>query len=79
MPNRGQFEQAKQLTIDVLITANILLTPTEKQNIEIVDFGLNELERTGLQIVVYTNNDRYGAKELVMFPRQTVCSTAIPL
>ncbi len=71
MLNRRQFEQAKQLTIDILANANILLTSTEKRNIEIVDFGLNELERTGLQIVVYTNNDRYCAKELVMFPRQT--------
>jgi D-lyxose ketol-isomerase len=31
----------------------------------------SDLERTGLELVVYVNNDRYCAKELVLFPRQT--------
>jgi D-lyxose ketol-isomerase len=47
------------------------LTPQEKDAIEIAEFGLNEVERTGLEIVVYVNTDRYCAKELVLFPRQT--------
>ena len=29
------------------------------------------LAQTGLELVVYVNNDRYCAKELVLFPRQT--------
>jgi len=29
------------------------------------------LEKSGIQVVVYINTDRYCAKELVMFPRQT--------
>jgi D-lyxose ketol-isomerase len=33
--------------------------------------GLGQLEQEGLEIVVYENNDRYCAKELVLFPRQT--------
>jgi D-lyxose ketol-isomerase len=37
----------------------------------VADFGLGDLARTGLQLVVYENNDRYCAKELVLFPRQT--------
>jgi len=37
----------------------------------VVDFGLKKKERTGLQLVIYINNDRYCAKELVMIPRQT--------
>src|SRR6266699_4110881 len=49
----------------------IVLTPQEKDAIEIAEFGLNEVERTGLEIVVYVNTDRYCAKELVLFPRQT--------
>ena len=35
------------------------------------DFGLNDIESTGLEVLVYVNTDRYCAKELVMFPRQT--------
>jgi len=38
---------------------------------EIADFGLNDPEVFGLELVVYENNDRYCAKELVLLPRQT--------
>ena len=55
----------------MLSKAGIVLTDNEKENIEVADFDLNELFQTGLQIVVYVNNDLYCAKELVMFPKQT--------
>jgi D-lyxose ketol-isomerase len=55
----------------MLDSAGIAITARERANIEVAEFGLGELERTGLELVVYENNDRYCAKELVMFPRQT--------
>jgi D-lyxose ketol-isomerase len=55
----------------MLAQHGIVLTPKERDNIEVVAFGLGELDRTGLEIVVYVNTDRYCAKELVLFPRQT--------
>jgi D-lyxose ketol-isomerase len=54
----------------MLAEAGIVLTPTEREAIEVADFGLGELERWGLQIVVYVNTGRVCAKELVMFPGQ---------
>jgi len=51
--------------------AHIAITPEEKANIEVADFGLEEIEKTGLQLVTYVNNDRYCAKEMVLFPHQT--------
>ena len=66
-------EQAKILrekTHDLLKKANIIITQQEKENIEIADFGLHDIENIGIQVVVYVNTDRYCAKELVMFPRQ---------
>ena len=48
-----------------------MLTPEEQAGIEVADLGLGELEKTGLQIVTYINTDRYCAKELILFPRQT--------
>jgi D-lyxose ketol-isomerase len=57
--------------MQMLSQAGIVLTPDEQGNIEVADLGLGELEKTGLQLVVYVNNDRYCAKELVLFPRQT--------
>ena len=47
-----------------------MLTPAEREAIEVADFGLGDLERWGLQIVVYVNTERVCAKELVMFPGQ---------
>jgi D-lyxose ketol-isomerase len=54
----------------MLAEAGIVLTPDEREAIEVADFGLGELERYGLQIVVYVNTERVCAKELVLFPRQ---------
>ncbi len=54
----------------MLQTAGIVITPEEKKNIEIADLGLEDIENCGLQVVVYENNNRYCAKELIQFPRQ---------
>jgi D-lyxose ketol-isomerase len=62
---------ARRAAMTMLRRAGIVLTPDEARNIEVVDFGLNDLKTIGLEIVVYENNDRYCAKELVMLPRQT--------
>jgi D-lyxose ketol-isomerase len=51
--------------------ACIVLTEDEKRNIEIADFGLNDVENTGLQLVIYINTDRVCSKEMVLFPHQT--------
>src|SRR4029450_1989342 len=52
----------------MLAEAGIVLTPVERETIEVADFGLGDLERYGLQIVVYVNTERVCAKELVLFP-----------
>ena len=51
--------------------ASIVLTSEESNNIEIADFGLGDLEHTGLELVIYVNTERYCAKEMVLFPHQT--------
>jgi D-lyxose ketol-isomerase len=62
--------EARERAAAMLDEAGIVLTPGERESIEIADFGLGRLEEIGLQIVVYVNTDRVCAKELVMFPRQ---------
>src|SRR5258708_39974729 len=71
MLNQSQIRQMQERVTQTLAQAGIVLTSQEQTQIEVVDFGLSELERTGLQLVIYINNDRYCAKELVMTPRQT--------
>ena len=55
----------------MLADAGFVLTPSERDEIEVADFGLGQLEAIGLQVVVYVNTERVCAKELVLFPRQT--------
>ena len=62
--------EARERAAAMLERAGIVLTPAERAGIEVADFGLGRLEETGLQLVVYENNDRYCAKELVLFPHQ---------
>lgn len=61
----------RKKTAEILREAGIVLTDEEEKNIEIADFGLNKLEKVGLQLITYINTDRYCAKELVLFPGQT--------
>jgi len=68
---REQYEHARMKTVSYFKKAGIVVTEDEQQNIEVADFGLNELESTGLEIITYVNTDRVCAKELVLFPGQT--------
>jgi D-lyxose ketol-isomerase len=62
--------EARGRAAGMLADAGIVLTAVEHESIEVADFGLGDLERWGLQIVVYVNTERVCAKELVMFPGQ---------
>jgi len=63
--------EARKRTAAILAEAGIMLTPAEREAIEVTDFGLGQLEEIGLQLVVYVNTERVCAKELVLFPGQT--------
>ncbi|HZU01764.1 MAG TPA: D-lyxose/D-mannose family sugar isomerase, partial [Ktedonobacteraceae bacterium] len=71
MLTRSLQRTMQERTAEFLTRLGIILTPDEQQHIEVVELGLGEVERTGLQIIVYINTDRYCAKELVLFSRQT--------
>lgn len=71
MLTKLQVEEARQRAITFFDKAGLVLTEKEKLEIEIADFGLSDLEKIGLEVLVYINTQRVCAKELVMFPRQT--------
>ncbi len=60
----------REKACEMLQKANIVITPKEKKNMESVDCGFDDVENLGLHIVVYENNERYCAKELILFPNQ---------
>jgi D-lyxose ketol-isomerase len=63
-------DKAKAQALELLRRARVVLTAAEKDNIEVADLGLGDILHVGLEVVVYENNDRYCAKELVLLPRQ---------
>jgi D-lyxose ketol-isomerase len=71
MITRKEFEKAQKRTLKYFAKAGIVLSEAEKESIDIIDVDLGDLDNIGLQLVVYVNNERYCAKELVLFPRQS--------
>lgn len=68
---REVYEKAVKRALEYYEKAGIVLTDAEKNNIEVADFGLGDLENVGLQMIVYVNTDRVCAKEMVLTPYQT--------
>ena len=71
MLSKAELERARERAAVALAEAGIVLTPEERNAIEVTDFGLSDLERIGLGVIVYVNTERVCAKELVLLPRQT--------
>jgi len=65
-----ELREARAFTAGRLEAAGIVVTPAERDAIEVADFGLSRLREVGLQLLVYVNTDRYCAKELVLYPGQ---------
>lgn len=68
---QSEVKAAQERAARMFEHVGIVMTRVERATIEVADLGLNELELTGLELVTYVNTDRYCAKELVLFPRQT--------
>jgi len=69
--SKQDYERAAARACEMLRQAGIAITPEERLHVEVADFGLDELERSGLQLLTYLNTARCCAKELVMTPGQT--------
>ena len=70
MLTRAQIQEAREFALAALADAGVVVRDDEAAALEVSDFGLGDLARTGLQILVYVNTDRVCAKELVMMPGQ---------
>jgi len=68
---RDQWKTYQKGVADRLAEAGVVLTPEERDRLEIADFGLGRFEREGLGLLTYVNTERCCAKELVMWPGQT--------
>jgi len=64
-------ERARAGAVAMLRKARIAVRPDEIAAMEVTDLGLGDFGTVGIQVLVYENNDRYCAKELILLPRQT--------
>ena len=71
MLTRTEYNTVRAAAADIFDKAHIVLTGSERDNIEVADFGLGDIYNTGLELVTYVNTTRCCAKELVMLPYQT--------
>ena len=68
---KADIEIARKQAAEVFAKAGIVMNPDELANIEVADFGLNDVYHTGLLLVTYVNTDRYCGKEMVLLPGMT--------
>jgi D-lyxose ketol-isomerase len=66
-----EIKKIRKKAAKFLAKAHIATAPAERENMEVADFGLGDNKNIGLEVIIYENNDRYCAKEIVLFPRQT--------
>ena len=71
MITRQQYGAAVDQAVRMLQQAGFAITEAERDRLEVADFGLGDLNKTGLEILTYVNTERVCAKEIIMFPHQT--------
>ena len=68
---RELYNEVKEKALALYEKAHIILTDSEKDNLEMVEFALGDVYNTGIEIIVYVNTDLVCAKEMCLLPYQT--------
>jgi D-lyxose ketol-isomerase len=71
MITRSRYRSAQKKAADMIRKAGLSITPAEAEQIEVVDFGLGDLETEGVQVLTLVQTQRISVKVLVLFPDQT--------
>ena len=71
MITKKEKAEAQQRAAEMMRGAGIQIRDDEIEKIEVVDFGLSQLEVEGVQVFNMVNTDRLASKVLVLFPNQT--------
>jgi len=70
MITRSEQESARKRAAEILSKAGVVVRQDEIDQMEVVDFGLSELEQSGVQIVTLVDTEKIAAKLLVLLPNQ---------
>jgi D-lyxose ketol-isomerase len=66
------FARAKSQALDKIRISGLVLSPAEQDRLEVLDFGLGDVMREGLEVVHYLSSRRMDIKVCVLFGGQTV-------
>lgn len=70
MITRSEQESARKRAVEILSKAGVVVRQGEIDQMEVADFGLSELEQSGVQIVTLVDTEKIAAKLLVLLPNQ---------
>jgi D-lyxose ketol-isomerase len=68
---KKQQKSAQKQAAEMIRQAGIKISDDEVDRIEVVDFGLSNLEKEGVQVLTLVQTERISIKVLVMLPNQT--------
>ena len=71
MITSAQQKAAQQQAVKMIRQTGMTITDAEADSIEVVDFGLSNLEKEGVQVLTLVQSERISVKVLVMLPNQT--------
>jgi D-lyxose ketol-isomerase len=71
MITRAEQRQAQSKALKLFEDAGVVLNDREKEQIEVVDFGLGDLTREGAQILTIVQTARISVKLIALTPHQT--------
>jgi D-lyxose ketol-isomerase len=71
MITREQQKTSQKRAAEMIQAAGIQITDEEAKSIEVVDFGLSNLEKEGVQVLTLVQTEKISIKVLVLFPNQT--------
>jgi D-lyxose ketol-isomerase len=71
MIKRKKYEEARNMAFLMIKNAGIHISPKEIEKVDVVDFGLSDIENEGIEVFTFFATERISAKVLVLFPNQT--------
>jgi len=72
MLTRAEYIQARDRAAQMMKDAGVIINQKEIEEMDVADFGLNDLMAEGGQMLTFFNTDRISAKVIALFPRQTL-------
>ena len=70
MLTKAEYIQARDKAAQMMKDAGVVINQKEIEEMDVADFGLNDLMVEGGQMLTFFNTDRISAKVIALFPRQ---------